>query len=379
MKTSKLRDVLPPKVEIKKSGNRLEILGNEELTKENHAFTFISVYGFEKLNGTGFFKNTDDFEETLRIVREYLTEQNFEFFGDEFCQEILDRLNNRERDFQGAKECGEGIKTNEPVNLEIPNFSIKRKLLPYQIRPVQHMIQVSNVANFSIPGSGKTTMAYAAYAILKSNSNVDQLFVVGPLSSFTPWEEEFTNCFDIPYENHVLRYVGSPSEREKLSSQFHDFEVILTNIPIVNNDFETLKANLFSGRKIMLVLDESHHIKSFAENATFANTMIGIGRFAKKRVILTGTPMPHNWPDLWSQITFLYPDGRVLGPRIAYRSMMERIHASTQISNEINFLWTRVTHKQMKDDLPKMNIIPELVPMSPLQNEIYRALAFQLK
>ena len=58
----------------------------------------------------------------------------------------------------------------------------------------------------------------------------------------------------------------------------------------------------------------------------------------------------------------------------SYRSIIDEIDAEDHISNKINFLWTRVTYKQMKKDLPDMHdkLIP--VPMSPLQNQIYQDL-----
>ena len=112
------------------------------------------------------------------------------------------------------------------------------------------MTQVpGGVANFSIPGSGKTTMTYAVYDNLKSHSIIDQLFVVGPLASFKPWEEEFSKCFDKPYEGNVLRYVGKPRERQRLQEKFDEHEVILTNLPIVNNDYQSILANLFHNKK----------------------------------------------------------------------------------------------------------------------------------
>ena len=374
MKTYDLKDIFPPKVKITKDGNYLEISGNEDLVQENHAFVFTSVYDFERTNNKSFIKKTDDFEATLRVVSEYLKEQKFEFTGDAACQEIINRLDSSEKDFYIAQRRGQEIKNSNVADLHVPHFIRSRRLKSYQLLPVHHMLHTLNAANFSIPGSGKTTMAYAVYDKLKSNSDIDQLFVIGPLSSFKPWEEEFTNCFGLPYGSNVLRYAGSPHQRAELSRNFTDFEVILTSIPIAINDFEILKTNLFHGKNIMLVLDESHHIKSFTENATHANKMIDIGKFAKKKIILTGTPMPHSWPDLWSQITFLYPDERVLGSRSSYRSIIDEIDAEDHISNKINFLWTRVTYKQMKKDLPDMHdkLIP--VPMSPLQNQIYQDL-----
>ena len=374
MKTYNLRDVLPPRVNIKKDGNKLIISGTDELMQGNHNFTFTSVFDFERTENNCFVKETDDVEETLETIRTYLTEQKFEFVGDSACQKIIDKLDRRKTDFQYARERGLTVKSIKALHIKIPHFVKSRRLKDYQLLPVQHMLEVTNAANFSIPGSGKTTMTYAAYDKLKSDSNIDQLFVVGPLSSFKPWEEEFTNCFGLPYDKNVLRYAGTPTQRAALIKHFDDYEVVLTSIPIANNDSKVLEENLFHNKKIMLVLDESHHIKSFAENAAYANAMIDIGKFAEKRIILTGTPMPHSWPDLWSQITFLYPDEHVLGSRPHYKSTTERIDATQHISDTINFLWTRVTHKQMQNDLPKMNSKIYKVPMSPIQNEIYRAL-----
>lgn len=374
MKTYQLRDILPPKAKLEKDGSKLIISCPEELMQKKHVFFFKSVCDFKIINNNHFVKEIDDFETTLKEVTKYLEEQDFEYSGDFECTKIIEMFDKREKEFLYARQRGPEIKNSKVLSLNIPNFVKNRQLKQYQLLPVQHMIEVPNTANFSIPGSGKTTMTYAAYDVLKSRSVVDKLFVVGPLSSFKPWEEEFTNCFGSTYEDNVLRYAGTPNQRKDLINNFDDFEVILTNIPIVHKDHRTLKENLFYDKKIMLVLDESHHIKSFTENAPYANTMIDIGKSAKRRIILTGTPMPHDWPDLWSQITFLYPDEQVLGSRSSYRSAIEGIDVADHISDKIAFLWTRVTHSQMKHDLPKM--LPKVchISMSPLQSEIYRAL-----
>ena len=370
-------DVLPPKIKLEYFENGLKITGNEKLTENEHTFYFKAIRGFKKITG-GFYKETDELEGIIKNTINYLDEKKFEYFGDDVCQKIIDRVKKRGSDFKQAREIGEGIKSNEPVAIEVPNFSKDRPLKVYQVLPVQHMIQVPNVANFSIPGSGKTTMAYAAYSYLKNSSKVDQLFVVGPLSSFKPWEDEFKSCFGKPPENNVLRFSGTLSERKKLLSDLKDYEVILTGYQTATNDEDDLTANLFPNRKIMMVIDESHHVKSFDENASWSNAMIRLGRHAMKRVILTGTPLPHGWKDLWSQITFLYPDLRVLDSRFNYKDTIVRPDVESTVSESIRFLWTRISHNDMKKDLPKINTIPLPVKMSPLQEEIYNALEGEL-
>ena len=60
-----------------------------------------------------------------------------------------------------------------------------------------------------------------------------------------------------------------------------------------------------SNNNVMLIIDESHNIKSPQQKA-WASTARAIAPFAKRRAILSGTPMPNDARDLWVQITFLW-------------------------------------------------------------------------
>ena len=75
-----------------------------------------------------------------------------------------------------------------------------RQLYPLQLLSAFHMTFSQNSCNFSVPGSGKTSIVYGAYAYLKQLSSddpryVDRILVIGPLSSFAPWENEYFECF----------------------------------------------------------------------------------------------------------------------------------------------------------------------------------------
>ncbi|MEO9257993.1 MAG: hypothetical protein ABI207_06400, partial [Crocinitomicaceae bacterium] len=77
---------------------------------------------------------------------------------------------------------------------------IKRPLYPLQLLSAFHMAFSQNACNFAVPGAGKTSIVYGAYAYLKSlpkdnPRHVDKLLVIGPLSSFAPWENEYYECF----------------------------------------------------------------------------------------------------------------------------------------------------------------------------------------
>lgn len=57
------------------------------------------------------------------------------------------------------------------------------------------MFAMSKSANFSVPGSGKTSSALAVYCFLKANDLVDRIVMIGPKNSFGSWIDEFYACF----------------------------------------------------------------------------------------------------------------------------------------------------------------------------------------
>ena len=189
-------------------------------------------------------------------------------------------------------------------------------------------------------------MTYAVFDELRNSGIVDSLLVVGPLASFGPWEDEYKFCFNKKNTDKIFRYLG-PSRFNELKN-LKNYEVVLTSYPTATNDIDHLKKELLSERKIMMVIDESHHIKRFRADATIANGMIELGKDAIRRYILSGTPVPRDFEDLWSQITFLWPHSNILGTREAYKSILESFNPGSEISERINFLWTRVTNNHLK-------------------------------
>lgn len=372
--THSLKDIFPPKVKITKSKDKIEIdvQDNPQLLEDNHAVAF-NLMNFED-SANGYSISTKNPDQIIKKVMDYLKAFDFEVYSDSEISETIETIQNRENYFQIAKERGLQIK-NQKKSLGIypKNFSSIIKIKPYQLKPIQHMIEVGYSANFSVPGSGKTLMTYAVFDVLRSKDIVDTLLVVGPIASFGPWEDEYKFCFNKKNTEKIFRYSG-PSRSRNLKN-LGDYDVILSSYKTVTNDIDNLRQDLLLKKKVMMVIDESHHIKRFAENATFANAMIELGKSAKRRYILSGTPVPRDFEDLWSQITFLWPYIRVLGSRGEYRGILERFDAASEISERINFLWTRVTNKHLVKDMPEiLTHKTHSVPMSENQENIYKAI-----
>ena len=267
-----------------------------------------------------------------------------------------------------------GVKVHQTELFEQPQIpAFKRQLKDYQLPAVAHMVAVSHSANFSVPGSGKTTMVLAAYAQLTEAGGIERLLVIGPRSCFAPWEEEFESCFGRAPQS--VRLSGSPGERavryEEASAP--NVDIVLVTYQTAANDSTEL-AEFLRRHKTMLVLDESHYIKRLS-GGVWAPTLLELAPYATKRVVLTGTPVPNGIEDIWSQMTFLWPDPPILGTRERFADRLLRggPDMTEEVRDELAPLFWRVKKSDVGLPEPEYHRIP--VPLKPYQSTIYRALA----
>lgn len=358
------------KLSIVQNNGVLQIADPHGALSPDHVLA-LRLMGFnEQLNGDYV---TDSVTTDLTItVSSYLQDLGYELASDATITTMLESAKKSRDEHEKSLKEGLAVKGQTSFNsIKPPGFKEGVRVKPYQAKSVAHMLSVYHAANFSVPGSGKTLMTYAVYDILKSRGEIDGLLVVGPLSSFAPWEDECAFCMSRPPE--IFRYLG-PGRKDHID-RLASHEIVLTTYGTASNDVDYLSRHFMAKKKIMMVIDESHHIKKFDKSATFSNQMMLLGRHAERRYILTGTPMPRGYEDLWSQVTFLWPHNRLLGTRNAYGQLLEQNGYHDVISDRINFLWTRVTNQQLKDDLPQLlDPLTIPLPMSPSQEEIYVAI-----
>lgn len=118
-------------------------------------------------------------------------------------------------------------------------------------------------------------------------------------SSFSPWEEEAEKCFG--QKLNSARLVGS--KRQSYYLQAAKYELFLCHYQTAANDIEEI-IELCNRYKILMVVDESHNIKRF-DGGVWSNALLSIAPYAARRIVLSGTPMPNGYIDLWSQMTFM--------------------------------------------------------------------------
>ena len=143
----------------------------------------------------------------LSSIRSMLSKYGFTEKKTESSEKILLDFYEEERKFDEFSQKALRIRNNECDKVEFEKFTNSiachlpaRSLYPLQLLSAYHMAFSQNACNFSVPGAGKTSIVYGAYAYLHSLPNdnakhIDKLLVVGPLSSFGPWELEYEECF----------------------------------------------------------------------------------------------------------------------------------------------------------------------------------------
>jgi SNF2 family DNA or RNA helicase len=211
--------------------------------------------------------------------------------------------------------------------------SAHRQLREHQIHGAIHALSAANAANFSVPGAGKTATTLAVAAAHAASGNIDVVLVIGPLSSFQPWESETAIC--LPSWT-VRRLAGSATERRRAIRSVAEHSVLLTSYPGAVSDNAALK-ELCRKKRVMLVADESHRIKRF-NGGQWAPAVIDIAALATSRIILSGTPMPQTGLDLFSQLNVLWPGKELTGSKAQFKPDVER-HFGRVISRVLPFVF----------------------------------------
>ena len=146
----------------------------------------------------------------LHDICEYLDVENLEYELDENAQRLLQRARGAAQQLALAIAAGTDVLARPQEELRIGAFA--RDLMPHQWTPVRHLLAVPHAANFSVMGAGKTTVVLAAFHELRQRDIIDCLLVIGPGSSFMPWEEEARIC--LGRQPRTVRLTGTPDERE---------------------------------------------------------------------------------------------------------------------------------------------------------------------
>ena len=194
----------------------------------------------------------------------------------------------------------EGV--NAPLPREQPPVR-KADLRRHQVAGYHFAMQRDSALLAHEMGSGKS---FTTVAVV-NNRNCRAVLILCPVSVRGVWRREFAKWSAINYEVIVLekgtvaRKIKEAAERTLLAEAHGKPFVVVTNYESARDKKFVAWAKL---RKWdMVIADESHRAKS--HDSSTSKQLAEIGKCAKYRLALTGTPMPHSPLDIFGQFRFL--------------------------------------------------------------------------
>lgn len=194
-------------------------------------------------------------------------------------------------------------KVKEPVTKQA-SILVGGTLKEYQIKGLEWMVSLYNNHLNGIladeMGLGKTiqSLSLVTYLIEVKKERGPFLIIV-PLSTITNWTLECEKW--APSVKKVV-YKGTPNQRKLLAHEVRrgDFRILLTTYEYIIKD----KALLSKIKWAHMIIDEGHRMKNTQSKLSFTLTHF---YHTKNRLILTGTPLQNNLPELWALLNFVLP------------------------------------------------------------------------
>jgi len=369
------------------------IKGKIELTEFELQLKSYQIY---QLNFWGFLVNQTkksliaetDYNKILPKLTEYFDKEKISYELTEICREKLNEILQEKLIFESYIKKAMDYKNGNVDNEELDNIisflkkNVPRKLKEHQVKAMMHLYYIKNGANFSVPGSGKTSVVLAVFEKLRLEGKVDILFVVGPPSSFGPWKSEFKETLGrVPNAyvfagdlkiNREIEYYKTEKFHELYLTTFH---TLLNDIKYVTDFLSSKNLNVF------LIIDEAHYIKQI--NGNWASAVIQCAEHAKYRCVLTGTPIPKSYEDLFNLFEFLWPQKNLLTAEDKFRlKKLEAKKADDEAKQILDEKIGPVFYRVRKRDLglKKQNFLPPIkIEMNKQERIIYDSIFFKLK
>lgn len=189
----------------------------------------------------------------------------------------------------------------------IVQSEVSRPLYELHLRSAYYMYEMSRAANFSVPGAGKTSMVLGVFAYLNranapANEIIDRILVVSPLNAFDSWKREFEAVFGNKKPLKSIDSQTSPDFSNDLAVNWGVSNLVLVNYESLPKYLTRLEENI--DINTMLVFDEVHRIKN--PNGVRAKKALELSKKSKFKYVLTGTPIPNTYQDIYNFLHILY-------------------------------------------------------------------------
>jgi len=193
------------------------------------------------------------------------------------------------------------------------NYKFKTKPYAHQITALEKSWNKAHFAYFMEMGTGKSKVLIDNIAMLYDKGKINGALIVAPKGVYQNW-------FDIEIPNHMPTHIEKKmvlwkasfmkdnkivsKEVDSLFETGTDLHILVMNVESLSTKNGVTFANKFlSCHETLMAIDESTTIKN--PDAIRTRSIVQLGKSAKYRRILTGSPVTKSPLDLYKQCEFL--------------------------------------------------------------------------
>ncbi|HJH27813.1 MAG TPA: helicase [Methanophagales archaeon] len=176
------------------------------------------------------------------------------------------------------------------------DYSPKTTPLSHQIEAIEYIKKHDIVPLFDEQGLGKSKMVIDALCSNIESKEINGALIVCKKTLIDTWKNE------IQKHSHLFPVVLSGTKRQRGRSFLTYGHFYIVNYESLVREIELIKL-ILKNKNFAIVLDESQRIKNPA--AMITKAILSLNNLAKKKIIITGTPIANRPEDIWSQFYFL--------------------------------------------------------------------------
>jgi SNF2 family DNA or RNA helicase len=272
------------------------------------------------------------------------------------------------------------------------NYKFKLKPYKHQLTALEKSWNKETYAYFMEMGTGKTKVLIDNMSMLYDKGKIDGALIIAPKGVVKTWyEQELPTHLVNHIENVTVLWQSNitKNQQEKLESLFEietALHILIMNVEALSTDKGVKFAQKFlDSHKTLMAIDESTTIKTPTAKRT--KNIISLGKHAKYRRIMTGSPVTKNPLDLYTQCEFLDPYLLDFASYYAFRNRYAEMTTmnvrgrSIQVVKEFRHLGElseslqSFSYRVLKEDcldLPPKNWIKRHITLTKEQEKVYK-------
>lgn len=288
---------------------------DEEITLKKSFKTKFVAY-VDQQRGYPYFRRDLTYRDVEKIVDLANKQSNKHNFNFKVTSRIENFVSSQKYSIEEYRKSGLTLKNQDPRwQNEFHEFKrivereVARPLKPLQLESAMYMLTQKRAANFSVPGSGKTAMLLGVFAYLNSKNKgqpIKRLLVISPLNAFMSWKEEFEEVFKNKKELKAISIHDEIINGDKriLEASWATANMILVNYESLPKFQESIIKCLSYDSNTIIVYDEVHRVKGIQGKRAIA--ALEIAGKVDYRYVLTGTPIPNKYLDIYNFLHILF-------------------------------------------------------------------------